>query len=88
MTQPARQLPWTLPDEQKPIRFLTRDRAMKFTAACNGVFAAAGIRTIKTPDRSLKANTDAERWIRSARAAVLDRDLILNEGHRRRVLKE
>jgi transposase InsO family protein len=43
---------------------------------------------IKTPARCPKANAIAERWIRTLRAELTDRMLILNPRHLRRVLVE
>lgn len=88
VTQQARQLTWTLQDEQKPMCFLIRDRDAKFTASFDTVFAAAGIEIVRTPYRAPKANAFAERWIRSARAEVLDHVLILSGAHLRRVIRE
>ncbi len=88
VTQQARQLTWTLPDEQKPMRFLIRDRDAKFTPRFDTVFEAEGIEIVRTPYRVPQANAFAERWIRSARAAVLDRVLIMSEAHLRRVMVE
>jgi putative transposase len=88
ITQQARQLTWTLHDEQQPIRFLIHDRDAKFTAPFDNVFEWEGIEIILTPYRSPKANAFAERWIHSAREECLDRVLIVGEGHLRRVMKE
>ena len=88
VTQQARQLSWTLQDHHKHVRFLIRDRDAKFTTSFDTVFAADGVEIIRTPYRAPKANAFAERWIRSARAEVLDRVLIVNEAHLRRVMKE
>jgi hypothetical protein len=88
VTQQARQLTWSLQDEQQPIRFLIRDRSAKFTAHFDTVFAAENIEIIRTPYWSPRANASAERWIRSAREEVLDGLLILNERHLRRVMIE
>jgi hypothetical protein len=42
-------------------KFLIRDTGSKFTAAFDGVFAGNGTRVIKTPARSPRANSYAER---------------------------
>ncbi len=88
VTQQARQISWTLRDEQQPIRFLIRDRDTKFTAAFDRVFSSEGIEIVRTPYRTPQANGFAERWIRSVREECLDRLLILNEAHLRRVMRE
>jgi putative transposase len=88
VTQQARQLTWTLQDEQRAIKFLIRDRDAKFPQSFDTVFAAENITVVKTPFRTPVANAYAERWIKSARTEALDRLLILNEAHRRRVLIE
>ncbi|MDQ6694314.1 MAG: integrase core domain-containing protein [Chloroflexota bacterium] len=88
VTQQARQLSWTLKEEQRPMRFLIRDRDTKFTAAFDRVFASEGIEIVRTPYRTPQANGFAERWIRSAREECLDRLLVLGEQHLRRVMTE
>src|SRR5262249_31758957 len=47
-----------------------------------------GIRQIRTPFRSPRANAIAERWVRSARIECLDLVFILGERHLRYVLTE
>jgi hypothetical protein len=88
VTQQARQLTWTLQDEQKSMLFLIRDRDAKFTTSFDTVFAAEGIEIVRTPYRAPKANAFAESWIRTAREECLDRLLILGEEHLRRVMRE
>ncbi|MGH3406471.1 MAG: integrase core domain-containing protein [Streptosporangiaceae bacterium] len=77
-----------LEDHADELKFLIRDRDTKFTAAFDAVFAAAGVRIIKTPVRAPRANAIAERWIASARHECLDRMLITDEQHLRLVLSE
>jgi putative transposase len=52
------------------------------------VFAALDIEVIKTPVEAPRANADAERWIGTLRRECLDRLLIINEHHLRRVIEQ
>ncbi len=88
MTQQARQLSWELQDGTLSARFLIRDRDAKFLASFDTVLESEGITIIQTPYRAPKANAFAERWIRCVREECLDRVLIVNERHLRRVLTE
>jgi transposase InsO family protein len=69
-------------------RFLIRDRDSKFTAAFDQVLAGNGMRIIKTPVRSPRANSFAERYVGTLRRECLDHLLIHGEQHLRRVLGE
>jgi hypothetical protein len=69
-------------------RFLIRDRDGKFTTAFDGVFTGNGTRVIRTPARSPRANSFAERFVGTLRRECLDHVLILGEQHLRNVLAE
>jgi len=85
VTQQARNLCFVLDGRDEPARFLIRDRDSKFTRAFDEVVRTEGIRTIRTPVRSPKANAFAERCVRTIRAEVLDWTLILGRRHLDRV---
>jgi putative transposase len=88
VTQQARNLLMNLEDHADGLKFLIRDRDAKFSAAFDAVFAAVGIRIIRTPVQAPRANAVAERWIASARRECLDRMVITGERHLRLVLSE
>ena len=69
-------------------KFLIRDRDGKFTAAFDDVFAGNDVRIIKTPVRSPRANSFAERYVGTLRRECLDHLLIHGERHLRTVLAE
>jgi putative transposase len=69
-------------------KFLLRDRDGKFTAAFDDVFAGNGTRVIRTPVRSPRANSFAERFVGTLRRECLYHMLILGEQHLRKVLAE
>jgi putative transposase len=67
---------------------LIRDRDTKFTAGFDAVFWSEGIRIIKTPVQAPRANAIMERWVGSVRREILDRILIINAAHLRKVLAD
>ncbi|WP_349263540.1 integrase core domain-containing protein [Actinocrinis sp.] len=63
-------------------------RGGQFTDAFDALLADADITAVKTPPRRPRANAIAERWIRTPRAELTDRKLILGERHLCRVLTD
>jgi len=88
VTQVARNLVGDLAERGRSIKFLIRDRDSKFTATFDEVFRSEGIRVIKTPVRSPRANAYAERWVRTVRTECLDWLLIVGHRHLQRILRE
>jgi putative transposase len=88
VAQQARNLLMDLDGRVAQFKFLIRDRDTKFTSMFDAVFASEDIQIIKAPIRAPRANAIMERWIGSLRRELLDRMLILNARHLRRVLTE
>ncbi|HEY8735837.1 MAG TPA: integrase core domain-containing protein [Candidatus Dormibacteraeota bacterium] len=87
VTQQARNLGWQI-EEDGRFRLLICDRDTKFSRSFDEVLAAQGVRVIRTPYRSPKANAYAERWVGTVRRECLDWLLIRGANHLERVLAE
>jgi transposase len=87
-TQQARNLIMDLGEQAHQVKFIIRDRGSNYTAAFDAVLAGAGIRTVLCNVRTPRMNAIAERWIGGCRRELLDRTLIWNQGHLRRILRE
>ena len=86
--QQARNLITDLGGQAHRAKFLIRDRGPYFTATFDAVLADAGIRTVLCSVRTPRMNAIAERWIGGCRRELLDRTLIWNQSHLRRILRQ
>jgi len=77
-----------LQDTDTSVKYLIRDRDSRYTAAFDAVLADSGIAITKTVIRLPRMNAIMERWIRTCRAELLDRTLILNQAHLLHTLRE
>ncbi len=92
VTQQARNLLLHLGERVQTLRFLIRDRdalfATTFATTFDAVFDAEGLQIVKTPPQAPRANAICERMVGALRRELLDRILIVNQAHLRRVLEE
>ena len=86
--QQARNLIMDLGEQAHQVKFMIRDRGSNYTAAFDAVLADAGIRTVLCNVRTPRMNAIAERWIGGCRRELLDRTLVWNQAHLRRILRE
>ena len=88
LAQQARNVLMDLEDAGRRVQFLIRDRDARFTPAFDAVFTSLDADVIKIPVRVPVANAICERFVGSIRPELLDRILIVNVAHARRVLGE
>ena len=86
--QQARNLIMDLGEQAHRVKFMIRDRGSNYTAVFDAVLADAGIRTVLCNVQTPRMNAIAERWIGGCRREFLDRTLIWNQAHLRRILRE
>jgi transposase InsO family protein len=84
VSQQARNL--ALEEQLAEVRYLIHDRDAKFCGPFDEVLRSEGVKIVKTPIRSPRANAVAERFVRTVRAECLDWLLILNRRQLKRVL--
>ena len=86
--QQARNLVMDLGEQAQRAKFMVRDRGSNFTAAFDTVLADAGIRIVLCNVSTPRMNAISERWIGGCRRELLDRTLIWNQHHLRRILRQ
>jgi len=86
--QQARNLIMDLGEQTHRVKFMIRDRGSNYTAAFDAVLADAGIRTVLRNVQTPRMNAITERWIGGCRRELLDRTLIWNQSHLRRILRQ
>ena len=67
------------------VKFMIRDHGSNFTSAFDAILADAGIRTVLCNVRTPRMNAIAKRWIGGCRREILDRTLVWNQAHLRRI---
>ena len=87
-TQQARNLLMDLDEQAHHAKFIIRDRGSNYSSAFDAVLADAGIRTVLCSVRAPRMNAITERWIGGCRRELLDRTLIWNQSHLRRILRQ
>jgi len=88
VTQQARNLLMDLDESADRIKFLIRDRDILYPPELEHIVSSAGITFIRSAVRALRMNAIVERWIGGCRRELLDRTLIWNLPHLRRVLRD
>ncbi len=77
-----------LGEQAHQVKSMIRDRGSNFTATFDAILADAGILTVLCNVRTPRMNAIVERWIGGCRRELLDRTLVWNQNHLRRILYE
>jgi putative transposase len=86
--QQARNLIMDLGEQAHRVKFMIRDRGSNFSAVFDAALAGAGIRTMVCNVATPRMNAITERWIGGRRRELLNRTLVWNQDHLRRILRE
>ena len=78
MAQVARNLTgWD--GELQNAKYLIHDRDTKYTAQVDTIMNTAGIKALKLPAMSPNLNAYAERWVKSVKVEILDRQVLFGK---------
>ncbi|GAA3812584.1 integrase core domain-containing protein [Streptomyces chiangmaiensis] len=88
VTQLARNLAMDIQDTGAKIKYLIRERDVRYPTSFDASLAGEGREVVQTGVRMPRMNAIMERWIRSCRAELLDRTLIWNQAHLAHALRE
>ena len=86
IVQQARNLCMDLDQAGANVKFVLHDRDATFHEGFDAVFTAASLRIVPSGVRMPRMNSIMERWIGGCRRELLDRTLIWNLPHLRRIL--
>ena len=88
VTQLARNTAMDLQDTGAKVKFLIRDRDVRYPTSFDAVLQTEGIEVVQTGVRMPRMNAIIERWMRSCRTELLDRTLVWNQTHLLHTLRE
>ncbi|MBR7839391.1 integrase core domain-containing protein [Actinospica durhamensis] len=88
IVQQTRNLLMDLEETGSRVKFVLHDRDRLFHEGFDAVFTAAGVQIVRSGIRVPRMNAVMERWIGTCRRELLDRTLIWNIPHLRRILAE
>jgi putative transposase len=77
-----------LQDAGATVKYVIRDRDSRYTTGFDAIFEDEDIAIVKTGIQIPRMNAIMERWVRSCRAELLDRTLIVNQTHLLHALSE